>query len=97
MNDMDFYREMIAEYLKNDKRTAMEDYFAQEDWENYRIIVHALKSTSLTIGAADLSEQAKKLEMAAKSGDVDYIRAHHGAMLEEYTILYNKLAIQNLS
>ena len=92
MNDMDFYREMIGEYLKNDKRLAIENYFAQEDWENYRITVHALKSTSLTIGAVGLSEQAKKLEQAVKDKDMDYIRAHQEEMLKEYTILYNKLA-----
>ena len=35
MNDMDFYKEMIEEYLKNDKRPAMEEFFTQEDWGNY--------------------------------------------------------------
>lgn len=37
MEDMDFYQEMIGEYLKNDKRTALEEFFVQEDLENYRI------------------------------------------------------------
>lgn len=92
MDDMDFYQEMIREYLKNDKRTTLEEFFAQEDLENYRITVHALKSTSLTIGAVELSEKAKKLEMAAKAKDMDYIRLHHREVMEKYKELYDSLA-----
>lgn len=91
MENMNFYQEMIAEYLKNDKRTVLEELFEQEDVENYRITIHALKSTSLTIGAVELSEQAKKLEMAAKAKDTDYIRLHHGEMMEKYKELYQSL------
>lgn len=91
MDDMNFYEEMIGEYLKNDKRAALEEFYAQEDLENYRITVHALKSTSLTIGAVELSEQAKKLEMAAKSKDMDYIRLHHEEVMEKYNKLYDSL------
>lgn len=91
MDDMNFYHEMIGEYLKNDKHAALEEFLAKEDWENYRITVHALKSTSLTIGAVELSAQAKELEMAAKTKDLDYIRAHHGELMEKYKELYDNL------
>lgn len=94
MDDMSFYQEVVAEYLKNDKRAALEEFFSQEDLENYRITIHALKSTSLTIGAVELSNQAKELEMAAKANDMDYIRAHHGEVLEKYKELYDRLAEQ---
>ena len=53
--------------------------------------MHALKSTSLTIGAAHLSEAAKALEMAAKDGDADYIRSHHKAALDEYIELMGRI------
>ncbi len=92
MEDMEFYEEMLKEYLKNDKRASMEQFYGEEDWENYRITVHALKSTSLTIGAAELSEQAKGLEMAVKGADTDYVRAHHEEVIEQYTRLYDSLA-----
>ena len=46
--------------------------------------VHALKSTSLTIGAKELSEQAKALEFAGKEGDIIYIRENHGPLLCAY-------------
>ena len=91
MDDEDFYVEMLQEYMKADKLSDMQQLFAAEDWDNYRTTVHALKSTSLTIGAAHLSEQAKALEMAAKEGNVDYIRSHHEDTLEEYIGLIDKL------
>ena len=91
MNEEDFYVEMLGEYLKSDKVSKLELFFADEDWDNYRTLVHALKSTSLTIGAAHLSEAAKALEMAAKDGDADYIRSHHKAALDEYIELMGRI------
>ena len=91
MNEEDFYVEMLQEYIKADKLSDMKQFFAAEDWRNYKTTVHALKSTSLTIGAAHLSERAKALELAAKDGDVGYIRSHHNDTLEEYVGLIDKL------
>ena len=91
MKEEDFYVEMLGEYLKSDKVSKLELLFADEDWDNYRTLVHALKSTSLTIGAAHLSEAAKALEMAAKDGDADYIRSHHKAALDEYIELMGRI------
>ncbi len=48
------------------------------------IEVHALKSTSLTIGAEPLSRAAKELELAGKGGDYDAIKAKHAALMEQY-------------
>lgn len=53
--------------------------------------MHALKSTSLSIGTVELSEEAKELEMAAKANDMDYIRLHHGETMEKYKKLYDNL------
>ena len=69
----------------------MTQFFAEKDWNNYGTIVHALKSTPLTIGAVHLSEEAKALEMAAKEGDVEFIRSHHDDTLEEYSRLKDRL------
>lgn len=62
----------------------LENTFENEDWKNYAVYVHSLKSTSLTIGAAEVSELAKKLEFAAKNGEADVIKAEHGRLMEMY-------------
>lgn len=91
MNEEDFYIEMLQEFLQADKASQLKNFLAEEDWDNYRTTVHALKSTSLTIGAAHLSGEAKALEMAAKEGNMDYIRSHHDGVMDEYKELTDHL------
>ena len=55
-----------------DKADEIERYLREEDWENYTIKVHALKSSARLIGAMPLSEAAKHQEAlgnAAKGND----------------------------
>ena len=91
MNEEDFYIEMLQEFLQADKASQLKHFLAEEDWDNYRTTVHALKSTSLTIGAAHLSGEAKALETAAKEGNMDYIRSHHDGVMDEYKELTDHL------
>ena len=91
MNEEDFYIEMLQEFLQADKASKLKHFLAEEDWDNYSTTVHALKSTSLTIGAAHLSGEAKALEMAAKEGNMDYIRSHHDGVMDEYKELTDHL------
>lgn len=90
MNE-EFYEEILKEYVRLDNIDSMQQFMNAKDWDNYRTLVHALKSTSLTIGAVSLSEHAKALEMAAKDGDEDYILTNHQAVMEEYESLLDKL------
>ena len=84
--DEDFYREMLHIFCtqSSEKRAEIVSLYESANWADYAIKVHALKSTSLTIGAEALSAQAKELELAGKSGDVDFIQAHHAALLLAY-------------
>lgn len=87
----EFYQEMLLTYLDDQKYDSIEDAYQKEDWENYRILVHSLKSTSLSIGATELSDQAKSLEMAAKESDIDFIREHHCVTMDYYRKLLSHL------
>jgi HPt (histidine-containing phosphotransfer) domain-containing protein len=91
MNEEEFYSEMLSEYQKSDKPALMTQYFEAKDWENYRITVHSLKSTSLTIGAATLSERAKALEMACKENNETYINENHAGVLADYVKFLDEL------
>ena len=59
--------------------------FEAKDWKNYAILTHSLKSTSMSIGAVELSEMAKGLEMAGKSEDEPYIYMNHEMTMAEYS------------
>ncbi len=91
MNDEEFYTEMIQTYLDADKRPQLTAAFEAADWKDYGTYAHGLKSTSLNIGAEELSAHAKALELAAKNGDSDYITAHHPEVLAEYSALLDAL------
>ena len=80
----EFYIEMLKTYLETDRYKDLQQYFMEEDWENYRIQVHALKSTSLTIGALQVSDEARRLEMAAKAGKYSYIKECHNLVMGKY-------------
>lgn len=66
------------------KKDEIVSLYEAADLANYAIKVHALKSTSLTIGAEQLSECAKALEKAGKEEDADYIQENHALPLELY-------------
>ena len=59
--------------------------FEVQDWKNYTIAVHGIKSAMRSIGAITLSDLAKDLEMAGKNSDINYILEHHGEMMKVYT------------
>ena len=74
------------------KSTEIQGYYDAQDWENYTIKVHALKSSSRLIGATDLGNAAESLETAGKSADIDYITAHHDNMMKAYREIHDALA-----
>ena len=90
----DFYLEMLQMFCEQsgEKKSEIASYYEAASWADYAIKVHALKSTSLTIGAEQLSEQAKLLEQAGKKEDVDYIRQNHSPLLDLYDQVCESIA-----
>ena len=92
--DESFYREMLRMFCAQgaEKRAEIVSLYESANWTDYAVKVHALKSTSLTIGAEALSAQAKELEMAGKRGDADFIRERHAALLRAHEELCARIA-----
>lgn len=94
----EMYRQVLSIFAKSgsEKIEKIQKAYENNDWKNYTIFVHALKSTALTIGSQKLSDKAKALEMAGKkinspeatSNEKDesmsYIRNHHTEVIELY-------------
>lgn len=91
MNDETFYIEILQDYMQGNKAAELNALYEAGDWKGYRTVVHALKSTSLTIGAVKLSEGAKALEMAAKEENINYIHENHEKTISEYCELIAEL------
>ena len=83
-------RENYLEILTSQRDSGLEtinqtqDLYETEDWKNYIIVVHGIKSSMMSIGAVKLSEMAKALEFAGKGEDYAYIRKEHAAMIVEF-------------
>ena len=62
----------------------MKEYLESRDLKNYEILIHALKSSSRTIGAERTGKLAQELETACGKEDVEYVLSHHDAFVKEY-------------
>ena len=83
--DKEFYIEMVGDYIKDtEKKKNLNAYLSSKNWNDYKILVHALKSTSKTIGFMEISDMAKKLEDAAGREDEAYISENHPLLMKEY-------------
>ncbi len=84
--NIEAYYDILATYVEKgeEKLKVISELYKNENWKNYIIEVHALKSTSLGIGCTSLSTIAKQLEAAGKAGDYDTIRQSNEEMLTLY-------------
>ena len=95
----ELYHEMLELYCSgyDEKAENLTEAFAQEDWKNYTIYVHSLKSTSLNIGGERVSKLAKELEFAGRAIEEsegkaeeeaeekkEFIREHHQEVMSLY-------------
>ncbi|MCM1266589.1 MAG: ATP-binding protein [Bacteroidales bacterium] len=91
--DEEGFREIVAIFHAEGKKRSenLAHYFAEQDWKNYVICVHALKGNAKGIGADDLSAAAKELEFAGKENRIDDILRNHEAMMEQHEALLDAL------
>ena len=91
----DFYKEMLQMFIdiaKNERIEKLQYYFEQNDWENYRIQVHALKSTSKNIGALKLSTKAERMEKAAKENNIKLLTENQTDIMAYYAFVIEQIA-----
>ena len=93
MQDEDFYLELVGDFVSDKDQTSrtLQNAFDERDWKNYEVKVHALKSSAKTIGAMELSEQARVLEFAAGDLDEAVLSEKHGPLIKEYGELVKKI------
>lgn len=83
---IDDYLELInLFYIDGSSKIAyLEKLLEEEDYVNYGIEAHALKSAAANIGAKILSDEAKNHEMAVKDSKFNYIAEYHSELLVSY-------------
>ncbi len=84
VQSVDVYVDVLHTFAVDAKIKELDAFFEGRDLKNYRILVHGIKSASLSVGFTQLSEQARALENAAKEEDWGFIGEHHPALVAEY-------------
>ena len=92
-DDAEFYVGIMKDYVEafSEKKNALETYYQEKNWKEYRTVIHSVKSASKTIGAVELSEDARLLEDAAAQENEAYLTEKHDIVLSEYEDLACKL------
>jgi CheY-like chemotaxis protein len=82
----ELFWEVLKDYYNSIERKAkqIKQLEKDENWEQYTIEVHALKSASKQIGAMELGSLAEELEMAGKAGDIPFIKKKTNKLLSQY-------------
>ncbi len=84
--DSEAYLSLLKVFYESLDRKAdeIEEFYTAQNWKDYTIRVHSLKSSARLIGASAFGEKAQLLENAGKSEDVEYIQANHGDFMAEF-------------
>lgn len=89
--DEEFYIDVLSDYVAENRKAEMEELFASENYANYAVEVHALKSTSRTLGLEKMGNLAEKLEHAAKDGNTEYVKANHAEAMDYFNSLLKNI------
>ena len=77
--NVDQYRSILRMFTEDapDKYGKLSYAIAQDDCEDYEILVHSLKSSAKTIGAVDLGKSAQELEDYCNLGQWEQVKKRH--------------------
>ncbi len=99
--DENTYKAVVEAYLEIQDENAgkLESFWRSDDWQNYMILVHALKSSSLTIGAKDFAGFSMNVESMAKDylagnnieRNLGYLRGSYNSYAAAYAAVCNAL------
>ena len=84
--EVEDFVDLLNLYYMDGKRKSsyLMELLEKEDYKDYGIEVHGLKSASANVGAMELSAQAREHEEAATLGDIDFIKLHSAELLSCY-------------
>ena len=84
MDDESFYRELLSDYASSaeERINRLESFKNDGLTEDYRILIHSIKSSSKTVGDLKAAELAQSLEAAAAGRDMQFINEHHREFCE---------------
>lgn len=92
--DKDVYMSVlqIAADGADDKMKRYRSCIKNGDYEQFRILVHSMKSGAANLGAESLSKMARELEIRAREGDIKYIHENSEKFVDYYQETAEKIS-----
>lgn len=89
VGNQEFYMETLQIYLDETSESEMllREYLDCENMNDYKVLVHALKSNSRLVGAVSVSELALRLEEASRDGELEFVKEHHDELMRRLTLV----------
>ncbi|MBE5865770.1 MAG: response regulator [Lachnospiraceae bacterium] len=97
----EIYLEVLGMFynLYDEKCTELQRAFSEQDWNNYTVYIHSLKSNSLNVGCRRFSELCLNLELAGKAiraGEevqehTEFIMNNHASAMQMYDEVINEV------
>ena len=75
--EMEMYLDIVELFLKDRKRQdTMQQLMAEQNMEEYSILVHSLKGNARALGADRLADIAYEHEVKSRDGEIEYVKTH---------------------
>ena len=98
-------KEVYLEILKmfydqyEERTESLKGYLEEQNWNDYTVLIHALKTNSINIGCDSLAADCLELEKAGKvlreatdeKDKIEFILANHPKAMEKYTKLIDEV------
>lgn len=93
LGDEEAYNEIAEVYIEtsNDKIADLDKFYDEKDWKSFSVVVHGIKSSSLSVGAQKLSDLAKAMEYASEEGNADFVEENYFTLLTMYQEVLTEL------
>lgn len=83
-NNQKLYFSILKSFAFLNSTAVIDEAFRNGDYANYIITVHGIKSAAYNIGAYELSEEARLLELSGKNNAFDFIVQEHPKFMTDY-------------
>ena len=95
-NSYDFYIVVLESFVKGgtNNLNELKQYFSEKNSEEYRIVVHGLKSSAASIGAVELSSVATDMDELYKSGDIEGMYSRHAELVKILTVTIDLIKVR---
>jgi len=90
--DEAFYQDVLKTFAVSDIISRLNKYYTANDWDNYRVCIHSIMGTAMSIGAEELAAKTEAMKNALKSDNISYIKSHHKSYTDSCERLRSRIS-----